>query len=131
MLSDVTRSSITAEVAKYPNPKTALLPALKLAQNEKGWLARETLAEVADLVGLPHSHAVELATFYSMLFTEAVAPVRVEVCVQLPCALVGAEKTAAALASKLAIEMHGPAHKQHGHTSDHKIELHTTVECFG
>jgi NADH-quinone oxidoreductase subunit E len=131
MLSDATRSTITAEVAKYPNKKTALLPSLKLAQKEKGWLSRETLAEVADLVGLPHSHAVELATFYSMLFTDEVAPVRVEVCVQLPCALVGAEKTAATLAQKLGVKMEGPAHKAHGHTADHKIELHTTVECYG
>jgi len=130
-LSDATRSSIQNEVAKYPQKKTALLPSLKLAQKEKGWLSRDTLAEVADLCGLPHSHAVELATFYSMLFTEEVAPTRVEVCVQLPCALVGAEETAKKLAGKLGIEMHGPPHKAHGHTGDHKIELHTTVECYG
>src|SRR5512144_1319542 len=60
-LTDATRSAIELEVAKYPQKKTALLPSLKLAQKEKGWLARETLAEVADLCGLPHSHAVELA----------------------------------------------------------------------
>src|SRR6185295_15815792 len=127
-LSDATRSAIELEVAKYPQKKTALLPSLKLAQKEKGWLARETLAEVAELCGLPHSHAVELATFYSMLFTEHVAPVRVEVCVQLPCALVGAEETVKKLAGKLGVTMEGPPHKAHGHTSDHNIELHTTVE---
>ncbi len=131
MLSEATRSSIENEVAKYPQKKTALLPSLKLAQKEKGWLSHETLAEVAGLVGLPHSHAVELATFYSMLFTDKVAPVRVEVCVQLPCALVGAEDTARKLADKLGITLEGPPHKAHGHTSDHQIELHTTVECYG
>lgn len=131
MLSDATRTRIQDEVAKYPHKKTALLPSLKLAQKERGWLSQETLAEVADLVGLPHSHAVELATFYSMLFTEKVAPVRAEVCVQLPCALVGAEDTAKKLAGALGITFAGPPHKAHGHTADHQIELHTTVECYG
>lgn len=131
MLSDATRTSISKEVAKYPQKKTALLPSLKLAQKEQGWLSQDTLAEVADLVGLPHAHAVELATFYSMLFTEKVAPVRVELCVQLPCALVGAEDTAKKLAGALGVTLEGPTHKAHGHSGDHKIELHTTVECFG
>jgi NADH-quinone oxidoreductase subunit E len=131
MLSDVTQKAIRDEVARVPHRKTALLTALKLAQKEKGWLAPETLAEVADLVELPHSHAVELATFYAMLFTEKVAPVRVETCVQLPCALVGAEDMAKKLAAALDVKMEGPAYKAHGHTSDHLIELHTTVECYG
>ena len=131
MLSDVTKKAIKDEVARVPHRKTALLTALKLAQKEKGWLSNETLGEVADLVDLPHSHAVELATFYAMLFTEKVAPVRVETCVQLPCALVGAEEMAKKLAAALDVKMEGPAYKAHGHTADHKIELHTTVECYG
>lgn len=130
-LSDVTKKAIRDEVARVPHRKTALLTALKLAQKEKGWLSQETLAEVADVVDLPHSHAVELATFYAMLFTSEVAPVRVETCVQLPCALVGAEDMAHKLAAALDVHMEGPPHKAHGHTSDHKIELHTTVECYG
>jgi NADH-quinone oxidoreductase subunit E len=130
-LSAATQQAISAEIAKYPQKKTALLPSLKLAQKEKGWLSKETLAEVADLVGLPHSHAVELATFYSMLFTEAVAPVRVEFCIQLPCALVGAEEALSKTAKLLDVELHGKHGTRHGHTKDHAIELHGTVECYG
>jgi NADH-quinone oxidoreductase subunit E len=130
-LSPATREAITAEIAKYPHKKTALLPSLKLAQKEKGWLSTETLAEVADLVGLPHSHAVELATFYAMLFTEKVAPVRVEYCLQLPCALAGAEEALAKTAKLLDVQMHGEHGTRHGHTKDHLIELHGTVECYG
>ncbi len=131
MLSDATIALIHAEVQKYPHKKTALLPSLKLAQKERGWLSQAMLAQVADLVGLPHSHAIELATFYAMLFTQKVAPVRVEMCVQLPCALVGAEQTLDKLAGALDITMQGPMHKRHGHSADHAIELHSTVECFG
>jgi NADH-quinone oxidoreductase subunit E len=130
-LSADTRAAIAAEVAAYPHKKTALLPSLKLAQKELGWLSKETLAEVADLIGLPHSHAVELATFYSMLFTEQVAPVRVEFCIQLPCALIGAEQTLEKTAKLLDIKLEGKHGTRHGHTKDHQIELHGTVECYG
>ncbi len=130
-LSAQTTTAIAAEVARYPSKKTALLPALKLAQKEKGWLSTETLGEVADLVGLPHSHAVELASFYAMLFTEKVAPVRVEYCIQLPCALAGAEEALQKTAKLLDVELEGKHGTKHGHTADHQIELHGTVECYG
>jgi NADH-quinone oxidoreductase subunit E len=131
MLSEATRAAIREQVERYPQRKTALLPALKLAQKDQGYLSAETLREVADLVDLPHSHATELATFYSMLFTEPVAPVRVEVCVQLPCALVGAEEAAQKIARGVGATLAGPPHKAHGHSADHKIEVGTTVECYG
>ncbi|MBI1945513.1 MAG: NAD(P)H-dependent oxidoreductase subunit E [Deltaproteobacteria bacterium] len=131
MLSEATRSAIRGEVERYPHKKSALLPSLKLAQREAGWLSKDTLAEVAELVGVPHSSAVELATFYSMLFTEPVPKTRVEVCVQLPCALVGAEQTAEQIARAVGAELHGPPHRRHGVTPDGTIEVGTTVECYG
>lgn len=128
MLSDATKEAIRREVARYPQKKTALLPSLKLAQNEVGWLPPEVIAQVADLVGVPHSNATELATFYTMLHDEKVPPVRIEVCVQLPCALRGAEDTVRRLCQALDVEQHG----HHGGVSrDGKIEVHGTVECFG
>jgi len=130
-LSADTVAAIHKEVARYPSKKTALLPSLKLAQKELGWLSNETLGEVADLVGLPHSHAVELASFYAMLFTTPVAPVRVEYCIQLPCALAGAEDALAKTAKLLDVTLEGKHGTKHGHTADHMIELHGTVECYG
>ncbi|MCC7072891.1 MAG: NAD(P)H-dependent oxidoreductase subunit E [Deltaproteobacteria bacterium] len=131
MLSEATRTAIRSEVERYPHKKTALLPSLKLAQREAGWLSKDTLAEVADLVGVPHSSAVELATFYSMLFTAQVPRTRVEVCVQLPCALVGAEQAAEKIARAVGAELHGPPHRRHGVNADGTIEVGTTVECYG
>jgi NADH:ubiquinone oxidoreductase subunit E len=57
--------------------------------------------------------------------------VRVEVCVQLPCALVGAEKAAERLAAGVGAPLQGPPHKRHGENAAHTIEVHTTVECYG
>lgn len=128
MLSDALKEQIRREVARYPQKKTALLPSLKLAQKEHGWLSPDVQKAVAEQVGVPHSAATELATFYSMLHTEEPAQVRVEVCIQLPCALRGAEGTVTTLCERFGIKAEGI---HGGHTPDHAIEVHGTVECFG
>jgi NADH-quinone oxidoreductase subunit E len=101
-LSATTRQSIARLTELYPERRTALLPALKLAQAEVGWLPPDVIAETADLVGVPHSAALELAVFYTMLHTEPGPETRVVVCAQLPCALRGAEGLIRDLRSGLA-----------------------------
>jgi NADH-quinone oxidoreductase subunit E len=115
-LSAATRASIEKLVATYPERRTALLPALKLAQADVGYLPREAIAEAADLVGVPHSAALELAAFYTMLHTEPVPPTRVVVCAQLPCALRGAEGLIRELRAAISSE---------------SVEVERTSECFG
>jgi len=124
LLSPETQEKILAETRKYPQRRTALLPALKIAQYQVGWLPREVIGEVADLVGVSHAAANELATFYSMLNTHHRVDLKVEVCVQLPCALRGADRLLQDLATGLGIE---PGET----TPDGNIELHRTHECFG
>src|SRR5258708_39951851 len=92
MLSATAREKIERLVATYPERRTALWRALRLAQADVGYLPREAIAEAADLVGVPHSAALELAAFYTMLHTEPGPAKRVVVCAQLPCALRGAEQ---------------------------------------
>jgi NADH-quinone oxidoreductase subunit E len=117
-LSPTTRSAIERVVAQFPERRSALLPALKLAQREVGWLPPETIAETADLVGVPHSAGLEIAEFYTMLHTEAVPPVQVVVCAQLPCALRGAEALIRDLRS--ALDGGSPG-----------VQVERTSECFG
>jgi NADH-quinone oxidoreductase subunit F len=123
-LSAATRDAIAAEVAKYPNFRTALLPALKLAQREVGWLPPQIAAEVADLVGVPHAAANELATFYSMLHTQPHGRLAVEVCVQLPCGFCGGERLLAQLERGLGLAA-GEVR------ADGALSLHRTAECMG
>jgi NADH-quinone oxidoreductase subunit E len=115
-LSTTTRSAIEQLVALYPERRTALLPALKLAQREAGYLPREVIAETADLVGVPHAAALEIAAFYTMLHTEPEPATRVVVCAQLPCALRGAEGLIRDLRSAV---------------SNGAVEIERTTECFG
>ena len=119
-LSETTRASIETLVGLYPERRTALLPALKVAQTEVGWLPPEVIAETADLVGVPHSAALELAVFYTMLHTEPGPATRVVVCAQLPCALRGAEALIRELHNGLATRI-----------ADGSLEVERTSECFG
>jgi len=119
-LSEATRQSIARLVAQFPERRTALLPALKLAQTEVGYLPPEIIAETADLVGVPHSAALELAIFYTMLHTEPGPATRVVVCAQLPCALRGAEGLIRDLRSGLATRI-----------AEGSLEVERTSECFG
>jgi NADH-quinone oxidoreductase subunit E len=119
-LSPETRAEIERLASLYPERRTALLPALKLAQADVGYLPPEAIAEAADAVGVPHSAALELAAFYTMLHTEPAPPVRVVVCAQLPCALRGAEALIRDLRAGLKEQIEAE-----------QIELERTSECFG
>ena len=119
-LSEMTRQAILDLAARYPERRTALLPALKAAQRDAGWLPPEAIAEAADLVGVPHAAAVELAAFYTMLHTAPGPTTRVVVCAQLPCALRGAEGLIRDLHDGLQAAI------QAG-----RIEVERTSECFG
>ena len=123
-MNPATERDILEEVAKYPRPRTALLPALKIAQQEQRYLPPETIGRVAELVGVSHASANELATFYSMLHKDPLGHTLVEVCAQLPCALRGADELLAQLAGGLGI---APGET----TPNGAVTLKRTHECFG
>ncbi len=123
-LSEPTQAAIRAEVAKFPHFRSALLPGLKLAQREIGWLPPEIIAEVADLVGVSHASAHEIVTFYSMLHQKPHGKLLVEVCVQMPCGFCGGERLLQQLEKALEI-------KDGETTKDGMVTLHRTPECMG
>jgi NADH-quinone oxidoreductase subunit E len=123
-LSDSARQQIRVMAHTYPARRTALLPALKLAQGEIGYLPPTVTAEVADLVGVPHAAAAELVAFYTMLHDHPEGTVQVVVCAQLPCALKGANRLLRDLAAGLGI-------KPGQTTPDGAVTLERTSECFG
>jgi NADH-quinone oxidoreductase subunit E len=106
-LTPETVAEIERIKAALPERRAALLPALKAAQRERGWLPPETMAEVAHLLDLDPNTAYMLATFYTMLHTEPVGHYVLEVCRSLPCYLVGGDAVIAALQRKLGVEAGG------------------------
>ena len=125
MLSTESLKRIDREIAKYPagQKQSAVMSALAIAQDEKGWLADETMNFVAEYLGMPPIAVYEVATFYNMYNLEPVGKYKITVCTNLPCALSGSNDSAAYLKKRLDIEFNQT-------TPDGKFTL-KEGECFG
>ncbi|MBS0299232.1 MAG: NADH-quinone oxidoreductase subunit NuoE [Gammaproteobacteria bacterium] len=125
MLSTESLKKIDREISKYPadQKQSAVMSALAIAQEEKGWLANETMNFVAEYLGMPPIAVYEVATFYNMYNLEPVGKYKITVCTNLPCALSGSNNTAAYLKQKLGIGFNQT-------TPDGKFTL-KEGECFG
>jgi NADH-quinone oxidoreductase subunit E len=107
MLTQETLARFDREIAKYPadQKQSAVMACLTLAQVEKGWLAKETIAFVADYLDMPAIAAEEVATFYNMYNLKPVGKYKLAVCTCIPCALSGGRDAAAYLAERLGIKL--------------------------
>jgi NADH-quinone oxidoreductase subunit E len=96
---------IDREVAKYPadQRQSAVMAALAIAQDEKGWLADETMDFVARYLGMPPVAVYEVATFYNMYNLKPAGRHKITVCTNLPCALSGGVDAADHLKSRLGV----------------------------
>jgi len=105
MLSPDALKKIDREIAKYPDDQkqSAVMAALAIAQDEKGWLATETMDFVAKYLGMPPVAVYEVATFYAMYNLKPAGRFKVTICTNLPCALQDAVKSAEYLKEKLGI----------------------------
>ena len=105
-LSDSSLKKIDREVAKYPpdQKQSAVMGALIIAQDEKGWLSTETMDSVAGYLGMAPVAVYEVASFYSMYNLEEKGRFKLTICTCLPCGLQGALAAADHLRSKLGID---------------------------
>jgi NADH-quinone oxidoreductase subunit E len=115
--------AVQLEIAKYPNRRAAILPALRLAQERYGWLSPEALQAVADAIDFSPAYCQSVASFYDMFFLEPVGTHVIEVCTNIACALCGAGEVMAAFEEALGI-------REGGTTEDGTITLRK-VECLG
>lgn len=124
MLSEESKTEIRKIRDEYPDPQSALLPALRLAQQDYGgWLPEAAFDEVAAVMGLTPTKVAAVATFYTMFNKEPVGRHLVQVCTNLACSLLGAEHILAYIGRKLGIGV-GET------TADGKFTL-LEVECLG
>jgi len=105
-LSPESLKKIDREVAKYPldQKQSAVMAALVIAQDEKGWLPKETIAAVATYLGMAPMAAYEVASFYNMYDLHPVGKYKITVCTNLPCALSGGVHAADYVKQKLGID---------------------------
>ncbi len=109
--------------ALYPDPRSAVMPALRAAQERYGWLAPEALREVADALDLTPAYCKAIASFYDMYHLQPVGRHTVEVCTNLACALVGAQRVVEALEHELGVAP--------GETTEDGEVTFRTIECAG
>jgi NADH-quinone oxidoreductase subunit E len=125
MLSPESIGRIDREVAKYPvdQKQSAVMAALAIAQDEKGWLPKEIIAAVASYLGMAPVAAYEVASFYNMYDLQPVGKYKLTVCTNLPCALSGGVHAADYVKQKLGIDFNET-------TPDGKFTL-KEGECMG
>ena len=125
MLSSEALTKIDREVAKYPadQKQSAVMAALAIAQDEKGWLDKPVIEFVANYLEMAPMAAYEVASFYNMYDLAPVGKYKLTVCTNLPCALSGGVHAADYLKEKLGIDFNET-------TSDGKFTL-KEGECLG
>src|SRR4029079_638518 len=106
MLTPGALQRIDREIAKYPADRkdSAVMAALIIAQDEKGWLATETMDFVAGYLGMAPVAVYEVASFYTMYTTQPTGKYKLTVCTCLPCGLQGALDAADHLRDRLGID---------------------------
>jgi NADH-quinone oxidoreductase subunit E len=112
------------EIAElYPVRRSAVMPALRLAQERYGWLPPEAFREVAEALDLTPAYCKAVASFYEMFHLEPVGRHIVEVCTNVSCALVGAQHVLEAFERELGVRA--------GETTPGGEITLRTVECAG
>ncbi len=109
--------------AGYPQSRSAVLPALRLAQEQYGWLSPDALREVADALDLTPAYCQAVASFYDMIHMTPVGSHLVEVCTNISCALVGAQQVLEAFESELGVKT--------GETTENGDVTLRALECAG
>ena len=124
VLSEQSKREIRKIRDEYPDPQSAVLPALYLTQQDYcGWLPEQAFDEVAEVMDLPATEVAAAATFYTMFNKKPVGRHLIQVCTNISCSLLGAEHLLSYISHKLGIDA-GET------TEDGKFTL-LEVECLG
>lgn len=123
MFNEAVMKEIEEIRTKYPNSRAALLPALYVAQREFGWLSPEAYEAVADLLGVPKATARGVGTFYAMYKNKPMGRHLIQLCTNVSCMILGAEKLVDFLKIKYGVEPGGIS-------PDGRFSL-VIMECIG
>jgi len=108
---------------KYPSARAALLPALYVAQREFGWMSPEAYEAVSEMLGIPKAIARGVGTFYAMYKHRPEGRNIIQLCTNISCMILGAERLADFLKGRYGLEPGGT-------TPDGRFSL-VIMECIG
>ncbi|MDX0407827.1 NADH-quinone oxidoreductase subunit NuoE [Sinorhizobium medicae] len=117
------REEIEAAAARYPDRRSAIMPALMIAQKEHGHLPGPVLEDVAEILGVERVWVYELVTFYTLFHTEPIGRFHLQLCDNVSCMLCGSEALLKHLETTLRIKK--------GETTADGVFTLSTVECLG
>lgn len=123
MFSDKTLKELEEIKGKYPSARSALLPAIYLAQKEFGWLSSDAYESIAEALGVPKAIARGVGTFYAMYQHRPMGRNIVQLCTNVSCMILGAEKFVDFLKTQYGLEPGGT-------TADGRFSL-VIMECIG
>jgi len=121
-LSEQTREAAKEIVARYPKPRSALLPLLHLVQSDEGYVSPDGISLCAEVLNLTKAEVGAVATFYTMYKRKPVGDYHVGVCTNTLCAVMGGDAIYSAL------KEHTGVTSQNGVTDDGKVSLEH-IEC--
>ena len=87
----------------YPQPRSALIPSLHVAQGEVGYLSEGGMADVGEALGLPLTEVMSVATFYEMFHLEPPGRHHIRICINISCYLNGCDHVLDRLCQRLGI----------------------------
>jgi NADH-quinone oxidoreductase subunit E len=123
MLTVTERQAIDSARAHYPDNRAASVDALKIVQKTHGWVSDESLADVANYLGLSKAEVEGVATFYSLIYRQPVGRHVIHICDSISCWIMGYEGLSEALQQKLGIKLGGT-------TDDGRFTL-LPIPCLG
>jgi NADH-quinone oxidoreductase E subunit len=115
--------TIRAQMAKYPEFRSAAIPALRAAQEEHGWLSPEAIVQVAAVMRVTPAYLESVASFYDMFDLEPAGRHTIYVCTNISCTLRGADDLLANLSEATGAPVNGTS-------SDGEFRLRR-FECLG
>ncbi len=125
MTADQIRAHIDPIRDQFAEQRSLVLPALKFAQTEKGYLTPDDLAAVGDATGLTQAYVESVATFYDRLYLSKTGRWVISVCITLPCMLRGSDELMEHLCTSLGIDGH------HGGTTGDGMFTVQPAQCLG
>lgn len=117
------KTKLSDLVSKYPNKKSAVMPALYLAQEHIGWISKEAISWVSSELELPPAHVESVATFYTMYYKRPVGRYHIQLCRTLSCMLCGAKQLTEYLKNRLKVSAN--------HITEDGNWSWEEVECLG
>lgn len=102
-LSSAEIEAIREEASRYPEKSAAVIEALKIVQQQRGWVADENLGDIAELLDMSAAEVDSVATFYNLIYRRPVGKQVIHYCNSVSCWMLGAEKNREWLSQRLGI----------------------------